>query len=252
MWNRHFVFPYYDPGYFDYRSLTDNLNRLYLVAGLVGLFAAIRRWGKYALPLWLTLFYLVGVNALVRIEFRYTLPGYPLLLAFAALGLWEVVQAVRGGEKTYRLKLLGGAGVALLLVIILSAALPLIPPTNATREKALDTMAQADDFNEIRQFWKAEPLYNEAIIMYPSEGQLWSGRGNYFAGTNDLNKAIADYSKAIELDPRAPDPYRWRGQAYLKEGHSTEARTDYQKFLALAPANHPARSKVERELLVIG
>lgn len=252
MWDQHFVFPYYDPGYFDYRLLTDNLNRLYLVAGLVGLIVAIRRWGKYAWPLWLSLFYLVGVNALVRIEFRYTLPGYPLLLAFAALGLWEVITAVRGGEKTYRQKLFAGAGVALLLVIILSASLPLIPPTNAAREKALDTMAQAEDFNEIRQFWKAEPLYNEAIIMYPSEAQLWSGRGNYFAGTNELNKAIPDYSKAIELDPRASDPYRWRGQAYVKLGRATEARTDYLKFLALAPANHPARSKVERELQSMG
>jgi tetratricopeptide (TPR) repeat protein len=249
MWDQHYVFPYYDPGYFDYRWFTDNLNRLYLIAGLVGLVAAFWRWGRLALPLWLSIGYLVGVNALVRIEFRYTLPAYPLLLAFTALGLWETGRAVRGRIKGQaRAGLLAGAVAALALVVALSAALPLIPPTNPAREKALDVMHQADDLNNVHQFWAAEPLYNQAIAMDPAEPQIWSSRGNYFAGTGNYEKALPDYTKAIALDPQAEDPYRWRGQAEEKLGQDQAARADFEKFLQLAPANHPRRNKIELEI----
>jgi tetratricopeptide (TPR) repeat protein len=253
MWDQHYVFPYYDPGYFDYRWLTDNLNRLYLIFGLVGFGAAWWRWGKLALPLWLSILYLVGVNALVRIEFRYTLPAYPLLLAFAALGVWEVVRAVRGratGQR--RVYTLAGAGLALLLVAGLSALLPLIPPTNPQRERALDVKAQADELNDVRQFWAAEPLYNQAIALDPSESQLWSSRGNFFAGTGDYAKALPDYNKALQLDPTAGDVYRWRGQTEEKLGQNQAARADFEKFLQLAPSNHPRRSKIEQEVKVLG
>jgi len=247
MWDQHFVFPYYDPNYFDYRGFTDNLNRFYLIFGLVGLIWGIRRWGRYSWPLWISLVYLTAVNALVRIEFRYTLPGYPLLLVFAGFGFWEFVKAIRIKTKV-RWQIVAGTGLALILIVVLSATLPLIPPTNAAREKALDVMAQADERNEVRQFWIAEPLYNQAIEMYPAESQIWAGRGNFFAGKGDPAKAIPDYSKAIALDPQNPDPYRWRGLTYQKLGQNVEARADFEKFLQLAPPNHPARSKIEREL----
>lgn len=253
MWDQHYVFPYYDPGYFDYRWLTDNLNRLYLIFGLVGFVAAWWGWGKLALPLWLSILYLVGVNALVRIEFRYTLPAYPLLLVLAALGLGEVVRAVRGRtvgkERRY---LLAGAGLALALVVALSALLPLIPPTTALREKALDVKAQADELNDVRQFWAAEPLYNQAIGMDPAEPQLWSSRGNFFAGKGDYAKALPDYTKALQLDPQAGDVYRWRGQTEEKLGQNSAAHADFEKFLQLAPPNHPRRAKIEQEVRDLG
>jgi tetratricopeptide (TPR) repeat protein len=251
MWNQHFLFPYYDPAYFDYRWLTDNLNLLYLIFGLVGLLVAIPVWKSLAWPLWLSLAYLIAVNALVRIEFRYTLPGYPLLLAFAGLGLYTVGKMTLAKKYNPRIRLAVFAGVALstLLIGLLSITLPLIPPTNAAREKARDVMAQAEEYNEVRQFWVAEPLYGEAINLYPSEALLWIGRANFYAGKGEPDKAIPDYSKAIELDPKAPDPYRWRGQAFQQVGLLTEAKADYQQFLQLSPLSHPARQKIERVLI---
>jgi tetratricopeptide (TPR) repeat protein len=249
MWDQQFVFPYYDPGYFEYRWLTDNLNRLYVIAGLVGMVAAIWRWGRLAWPLWLGLGYLTGVNALVRIEFRYTLPGYPLLLAFAALGLWEIGRAVLGRSKgRARWGTLAGAGAALALVAVLTITLPVIPTTNAAREQALDKLAQADDLNNVRQFWAAEPMYNEAIAMYPTEPQVWNGRGNFYVGTGDFEKALPDYGKAIALAPNAPEAYKWRGQALEKLGRISQARADFEKFLQLVPPNSPDKAKIEREL----
>ncbi len=252
MWDQHFLFPYYDTDYFDYRWLTDNLNRLYLVAGIAGIVASVWAWGNLAWPLWLIMAYTWGVNSLVVIEFRYTLPTYPLLVAFSALGLWSTGQAITGRIKGLeRRAVLGGALAGLLLITTLSMTLPLIPPTNSTREKALDTKAQADELDQVHQFKQASALYDEAINMYPQEGQLWAGRGNYFANQRLSDRALPDYNKAIELDPSAVDPYRWRGEILLDLKKYPEARADLQKFLQLAPANHPSRSKVERELAEI-
>jgi tetratricopeptide (TPR) repeat protein len=138
-----------------------------------------------------------------------------------------------------------------LLVVALSAFLPLIPPTNASREKALDVKAQADELNDVRQFWAAEPLYNQSIAMDPGEPELWSSRANYFAGKGEYEKALPDYNKAIELDPTAADPYRWRGQTEGKLGQTKAARADFEKFLQLAPQNHPRRAKIENEIQLL-
>lgn len=249
MWDQHFLFPYYDTDYFDYRWLTDNLNRLYLVAGIAGIVASVWAWGWLAWPLWLIMAYMWGVHSLVIIEFRYTLPAYPLLVAFAALGLWSTGRAIVGRIKgVERRVVLGGAMAALLLITTLSMTLPLIPPTNSTREKALDIKAQADELDQVRQFKQANELYNTAISMYPQESQLWAGRGNYFANQRLPDRALPDFNKAIELDPSVVDPYRWRGEAFLQLKQYPQARADLQKFLQLAPANHPSRAKVEREL----
>lgn len=249
MWNQHFLFPYYDPSYWDYRWLTDNLNRLYLVAGLLGVFVAVARWRWHALPLWLVLVYMLGVHALVVIEFRYALPVYPVLLVFGALGLSEIGQAVRGQLKgRARWRTLAGAGMALAFVATLALTVPLIPPTSPARERALDVLAQAQEYNEVRQFRQAQELYNQAIEMYPGEAQLWAGRANYFAGGRRPTQALPDYDKAIALDPAQPDPYRWRGDTLAELKRGVEARRDFQKFLELAPANHPSRPKVQREL----
>ncbi len=252
MWDQHFLFPYYDTDYFDYRWLTDNLNRLYLIAGLAGIVASIWAWGRWAWPLWLVMAYMWGVHSLVVIEFRYTLPAYPLLVAFAALGLWSTVRAVVGKIKgVERRAVFGGAVLALALITTLSITVPLIPPTNSTREKALDIKAQADELDQVRQFKQSIALYDEAINMYPQEAQLWAGRGNYYANQRLPDQALPDFNRAILLDPTAPDPYRWRGEALLELKKYPEARADLQKFLQLAPANHPSRDKVERELATI-
>jgi tetratricopeptide (TPR) repeat protein len=55
----------------------------------------------------------------------------------------------------------------------------------------------------------------------------------------DLAGAIADYDRAIELDPRLAFAYRNRGNARLKKGDLAGAIADYEAFLKLAP-NHPS------------
>ena len=53
----------------------------------------------------------------------------------------------------------------------------------------------------------------------------------------DFDRAIADFSSAIELDPASVDAYRVRGNAYAEKGNLINAMTDYDKALSLDPTD---------------
>jgi tetratricopeptide (TPR) repeat protein len=61
-------------------------------------------------------------------------------------------------------------------------------------------------------------------------------RGTLYAGKGDYDKAIADYSKAIEINPRDADVYSNRGAAYADgKGQYDKAIADYSKALEINP-----------------
>jgi tetratricopeptide (TPR) repeat protein len=49
------------------------------------------------------------------------------------------------------------------------------------------------------------------------------------------DKAISDYTKAIELNPKHADTYYSRGLAYNKMGQYDKAISDYTKAIELNP-----------------
>ena len=251
LWDQHFLFPYYDSNYWSYRAITDNLNLYYLMAGLLGFFVAIWRWGWRTAPLWLLMLYMLAVHSVVVVEVRYSLPAYPILLAFAALGTWELGRAVLGlGQWRGRVRgaVLGGAFASFAFILALSLIMPVIPPTTPDRERALDLMAQADELGQVHQFASAEQAYSQALTLAPNEGQIWSDRGDYYLGRHQLDAALSDFNKAIKLDPQAPDSYRFRGDIYFQQQLYPQAKADYQKYLELALPNDPSRAKVMRQL----
>jgi tetratricopeptide (TPR) repeat protein len=64
-------------------------------------------------------------------------------------------------------------------------------------------------------------------------------RGLAYQFTGDLDRAITDYNKAIELRPRSARAYESRGSAYASKGVYTNAVADVTKAAELA-----ARKKV--------
>ena len=57
--------------------------------------------------------------------------------------------------------------------------------------------------------------------------------------------AVADYSKAIEMDPMITDPYRGRAGAYCYKGEYDKAWKDVHQAQALG---HPVNSKLLAKL----
>jgi tetratricopeptide (TPR) repeat protein len=87
---------------------------------------------------------------------------------------------------------------------------------------------------------RAKEAVEKAIATDPKLSTAYEARGvgNYylpatFGGGYDL--AIADFHKAIELDPRNADAYLWLGLSLRKEKKDAEARQAFSKSLELDP-----------------
>src|SRR5262245_63886543 len=84
-------------------------------------------------------------------------------------------------------------------------------------------------------FKSALAASNFLIETRPSAKAFYD-RGNLYETTSDHARAIADYGRAIELDPAAADAYYERGFAYAcTEAHDLALR-DLSMAVELKPA----------------
>lgn len=81
---------------------------------------------------------------------------------------------------------------------------------------------------------------NETVKLELGGADGYIGRGDAYAETSEYAKAIADYTKAIELDPRQELAYFNRAYAYGETGDYDMAIADYSKAIELAPADAQA------------
>jgi lipoprotein NlpI len=77
--------------------------------------------------------------------------------------------------------------------------------------------------------------FSKAIGLDPKNPLAYSARGNAKINTGELEEAIADHTKAIELDPTRRTPYINRGVAKVDKNDLDGAIADYTKAIALDP-----------------
>jgi tetratricopeptide (TPR) repeat protein len=75
--------------------------------------------------------------------------------------------------------------------------------------------------------------YSKAIELDPKFGAAYSSRGRVYHEKGDLDEALADYCKAIELDPNFEATFVVRGGVYHEKGDLDEALADYSKAIEL-------------------
>lgn len=73
-----------------------------------------------------------------------------------------------------------------------------------------------------------------------------NSRGLAYRKTGDLDKAIADYSAAIQLNPVYALAYNNRGYVYEARGDKQAAAADFRRALALDPALVGAKNGLKR------
>jgi tetratricopeptide (TPR) repeat protein len=91
--------------------------------------------------------------------------------------------------------------------------------------------------------------YTKAIEIDPKYVLAHTNRGNRFTAKGNHDAAITDYSKVIELDPKNAGAYSNRGKAHEAKGNRDAAIADYEKLIALlaTSATDQQRQEVARE-----
>jgi tetratricopeptide (TPR) repeat protein len=73
-----------------------------------------------------------------------------------------------------------------------------------------------------------------AIKFNPNDEAAYFSRGNAYIRKDEIEKAIADYTRAIEINPQYSDAYYNRGTIYGKEkGMHEKAISDFSRAIEL-------------------
>ena len=108
----------------------------------------------------------------------------------------------------------------------------------ADLEKCLELNPKIDDAEQIRQdIAKIKKLKD---FFAPQEAEAYYGDGLCHSRWGDYDKAIADFSMAIKIDPKFARAYYGRGWAYEKKGEWDKAIADYSKAIEFDPENSDA------------
>ena len=82
--------------------------------------------------------------------------------------------------------------------------------------------------------------FNKAISLDPNYAQAYANRALIYRKTNRLDLALADDDKALTIDADYAPAYVGRGIVYRGQGHANEALADFNKAIALKPDNADA------------
>jgi tetratricopeptide (TPR) repeat protein len=77
-------------------------------------------------------------------------------------------------------------------------------------------------------------LLTQALQLAPGDGMILHNRGMAFASLQRWHESLADFNRAIALDPQ-PTTYEQRGLVHYHIGNRQAARQDWEQTLHLNP-----------------
>ncbi len=107
-------------------------------------------------------------------------------------------------------------------------------PINHMVSTAADLLAYGDYLGSHRHAQDALAVYDRALALEPElaiKGYL--GRADIKTQLKQYKGAVADFTKAIVLDPYCSDTFKGRGYAYQQLGNDADAIRDFDKALSL-------------------
>jgi tetratricopeptide (TPR) repeat protein len=106
-------------------------------------------------------------------------------------------------------------------------------------QKSDDPLSQLTPCNRAiadGKYDEAIRLCTQEIALSPSSFELYNARGLAYALIHNYDAAIADYSKAIGLEPKgSPHLYANRGMTYVRKGLYDLAIIDFDQAIAMDP-----------------
>ncbi len=204
-----------------------------LVAPLAlwGMLLSLRRIGP-TWPLLYVLSYCLGVVAFF-VAARYRVPVLPVLMVFAAYGLWVLWDWGRAGRWRSL-----GLGLAVCLAFAL-AANSRIAPMDMEGDAAIhynlgNAYAKAGDKE------RALTAFERAVTEDPEYWQAWLNLGGVKAALGDLEGGRAIFARVAQKAPRQVEPWMNLAHVRVQQGDAKGAITAYEAALAANPRLLPA------------
>lgn len=112
-------------------------------------------------------------------------------------------------------------------------------------ESHLSLMGRGNAYSQTRRFSEAIADFDRAIALNPDEFLVWYNRGIAKGRIGDKDGALNDLTEAIGRRPNDPQSFAARGDVRFSQENKIEARADYERALALDPANAHAAEKLK-------
>jgi len=90
-------------------------------------------------------------------------------------------------------------------------------------------------YTELGQHAQALADYGRALELDPTFAQAYTNRGITYKALGQHAQALVDYGRALELDPTLAQAYANRGNTYADLGQPAQSLADYGRALELAP-----------------
>ena len=116
------------------------------------------------------------------------------------------------------------------------------PSPEVDPEKIQAMVDQALQAQQQKDYARAIELVNKILAEDPANFIAFNLRGSAFMEMGETDKALADYTKAIEVEPLFPHSLYNRGRLLRLQGQYSEALTDLQKVADLSPAEFGYRA----------
>ena len=125
-------------------------------------------------------------------------------------------------------------------ITLLLVALPLISACGGNGEEAATPADEAKqhynkgvEYGQQGRFDDAIAEYSKAIELDPNLAEAYGNRGNAWRALGEVQRAIADYAEAILLNPQDAGAYAGRALAYTSLGKDRSAEQDIDKAVEL-------------------
>ncbi len=197
--------------------------------GFLGIYVSRRRWREF-LPLYL----FVGVYMASLVPFfttsRYRLPAVPIMLVFAAHGIWWIVRRIAARERH------GWTGAAVVLVASASVVnLPLVDFTLGPSYAVLGGV-----YRDMGEHEKAVEQFKLAVRESPGYDLAYSNLASELGRLGRYDEAERALSEALRLNPLLVPAHSNLGVIYLETGKLDQARRSFERAVELDPDHSEA------------
>ena len=162
--------------------------------------------------------------------------GHPLGLSDRS---WSTHPRLNGRLRTAGASVLVAWGVAAVILGVQSQTIATSSQTIASPGSPVDAdfhLKRGQDSSGVHEYDRAIADYTTAIQLKPDFAEAYNDRGFAYYLKGDAERAIADYTRAIELRPNYPMAYNSRGVAYMAHGYgAAKSVLDFDRAIELKP-----------------